>query len=367
VTEELREAVERSDGKRASEIWEETVKRGVDSWEIHLGLFPVAQRVLNPPFINPHLPKMYRIDRELAAYLKTEEIPALIRIEVNEFATRPKLETIPRGNPLPSRVPFEDIEAAIREDDRMKTAVSMSTFCEQKGVGEFARRLLLLGSGYLDDSLGHSVSCTAFILLEMMERKDQDPWPALATLADYFCKGQFHTTPPFREPPAISSDEIDRHMLRAASGRGIINLHHTITRYAIERVRHLFGEGEYRHLLDAWIAFIGEKKEESVEVGRSTPELSEDYRRFYGIFSRLDAKAVVASLREMLGSEQGRRQLGRVLVRGVCDQYQGHYNPHYLTGLGSALWVVDQYGNHPPVAINALYQYVDFFFTGLKS
>jgi hypothetical protein len=31
----------------------------VDAWQIHLSLFAVVQRVLNPPYINPHLPKMY--------------------------------------------------------------------------------------------------------------------------------------------------------------------------------------------------------------------------------------------------------------------------------------------------------------------
>jgi len=50
----------------------------------------------------------------------------------------------------------------------------MSAFCDQKGRTEFARRLLLLGSGYLKVSLGHSLSCTAFILLEMLQRRDRD-------------------------------------------------------------------------------------------------------------------------------------------------------------------------------------------------
>ena len=48
----------------ASELFREGVSGGIDSWEIHQSLFPVVQRVLNPPFINPHLPKMYRICRE---------------------------------------------------------------------------------------------------------------------------------------------------------------------------------------------------------------------------------------------------------------------------------------------------------------
>jgi hypothetical protein len=69
----------------------------------------------------------------------------------------------------------------------------------------------------------------------------------------------------------------------------------------------------------------------------------------------------------MFVSEHGRQQLGRFLIKGVCDKYQGNYNPHYLTGLGSALWVIDQYWNQPPIATNALYQYLDFFFSGLRS
>jgi hypothetical protein len=53
----------------------EEIRKGSDVWEIHLGLFPVVQQVLNPPFINPHLPKMYRIYRQLLPYLEPDEIP----------------------------------------------------------------------------------------------------------------------------------------------------------------------------------------------------------------------------------------------------------------------------------------------------
>ena len=35
----------------------------------------------------------------------------------------------------------------------------------------------------------------------------------------------------------------------------------------------------------------------------------------------------------------------------------------YLTGLGSALWVVDRYHERPPIAANALRQYLNYFFT----
>ncbi len=366
LTSDLLQALETSDLVGASEQLGK-IKRGADAWETHLSLFPVVQRVLNPPFINPHLPKMYRICREFLPYLTEDDILTLVRVEVTEYTRRPKLEKLRKGELLTSSVSFKDIESAIRNRDREKTAVLMATFYGQKGKAEFARRLLLLGSGYLDDSLGHSVSCTSFILLEMMERQDQDPWPALATLADYFCKGGFHATPALRKSTVFSSDEaIKHHLLRATSGQGIVKLHHTITLYSMERVRQYFSTEEYHHMIVAWITFLGDKKTEQIPL-ESPQKPPTNYARFHEIFSRLEAKPVLALIKEMTASQQGRQQLGRFLIKGLCDQYQGNYNPHYLTGLGSALWVVDRYWNQSHMVMNGLFQYLDFFFEGIKS
>ena len=352
----------------ASEELRKRIGKEGEAWEIHSSLFPVVQRVLNPPFINPHLPKMYRIYRELVPLLKKDEIPGLVQLEVTDYAKRPKLEKLLKAKPLTSPVPFNEVESAIRGQDWEKTTVLMASFSAQKGAVELARRLLLLGSGYLDHSLGHSFSCTAFILLEMIERVDQDPWPALTTLGHYFCKGRFHITPTLRKSKVPPSDEtLNHHLLRATSGRGIVNLHHTITLYAMERVRQFFSKEEYEHLIGAWIEFMGDKRAEQITLDSSAVEGPADYTKFYETFSRLKAKSVLASVGAMIVSEQGRRQLGRFLIKALCDQYQGNYNPHYLTGLGSTLWVIDQYWNHAPIAINALFQYIDFFFDGIKS
>jgi hypothetical protein len=67
----------------------------------------------------------------------------------------------------------------------------------------------------------------------------------------------------------------------------------------------------------------------------------------------------------LIPTPEGRRQLGRYLIKGVCDQYQGSYNPHFLTGLGSALWVVDHYRDRPALALNGLRQYLNYFFTAV--
>src|SRR4030042_6259263 len=186
--------IEASDVSGASALLARRVKEGMDPWEIHLSLFPVVQRVLNPPFINPNLPKMFNICRELVSYLSKDKIAALVTLEVTEYARRPKMKKIRRASPLTHLIAFKEIEVAIKENNPEKVTVLMAPFLDQQGGAELARRVLLLGSGYLDNSLGHSLSCTAFILLEMLERPDQDPWPALSGLADYFCKGKFYIT-----------------------------------------------------------------------------------------------------------------------------------------------------------------------------
>jgi hypothetical protein len=364
----LLEAVEASDVDRALAICARMVGQGVDPWKIHLSLFPAAQRVQNPPFINPHLPKVYGIYRELVPYLSEGRTGAFLSLEIREYARRPKMEKIPRVNRLPSPAGFKDIETAIRENDPEKTAALMAAYLNQEPGAEFARRLLLLGSGYLNSSLGHSVSCTAFILSEMLERTDVDPWPALSALAFYFCKGRFSTTPALKKSnPFPEKQTSDPLMLRATGGRGFVPLHHTITRYAIERARRFLGQEDYIHMVNAWIDFLGDKGEERVSPEGASSEPAKDYDQFYERFSTLKTKPVVASLSGMIGSQEGRLKIKRFLVQGVCDKYQGAYDPHYLTGLGSALWMLDQYGQDALLVTNGLVQYLDFFFSGIRS
>jgi hypothetical protein len=362
------EAIEASDGLGAEKMLAENVGRGMDPWKIHLSLFPVAQRVLNPPFINPHLPKMYAIYRELVAYLEKDRIASFVALEIQEYARRAKMEKIPKAYPPGSAVSFSEIESAIREKDTPKAASLMAAFCDQKGRTEFARRLLLLGSGYLKVSLGHSISCTAFILLEMLHRRDQDPWPALCALANYFCQGRFHATPNIESSPPFSPGaNLEFHLSRASSGRGFTNLHHTITGYAVARVREFFTPAEENHLWKSWIDFLGNKQEEKVALEDAEPRDSEDYGRFYAAFSAGKAKSLAASFRNKMGSEEGRRRIGRFLIQGLCDQYRGNYDPHFLTGLGSSLWVLGRYWSNQPLGTQALIQYLDFYFSNRKS
>jgi hypothetical protein len=173
--------------------------------------------------------------------------------------------------------------------------------------------------------------------------------------------------PGYGKPERVPSDEMIEHQVkRAASGLGIVNLHHTITLFATERMSQFLNREECAHMTDAWVEFLQDKRAEEMvleEQGKSPA----DYKRFFDMFSGFEAKPVVESVAGMIVSPEGRRQLGRYIVKAVVDRYRGDYNPHYITGLASVLWVVDRYWKQTTIALNALYQYLDFFFTDLGS
>jgi hypothetical protein len=287
----------------------------------------------------------------------------LVNLEICEYTRRKKLKIPPKIVLTSSPVSFTDIQTAIDNKDLEKTTALLYQLCISGDIRTVARKLLLIGSGYLDDSLGHSVSCTAFILLEMIERKDQELWPALTTLSDYFCKGNFTTNPKLKSQK-ISETKTDD-MLQAVSGLGIVSLHHTITRYAIERVRSLLTPEEYAHMINSWIDFMGEKQTEPITLKRKSMKAVDKYSQFYDIFSRLEVEPTVECLAGMLTTSIGRQRIGRFLIKGLCDLYQGDYDPHYLTGLGSVLWVINSYWREGSIAISAIYQYLDYFFKHL--
>ena len=68
TTNDLVHAVESSDTSKIVSL-KDVIKNHPDPWEIHLALYPTVTRVLNPPFINPHLPKMYHVCRDFLPYL----------------------------------------------------------------------------------------------------------------------------------------------------------------------------------------------------------------------------------------------------------------------------------------------------------
>lgn len=361
-------AIEHSDLSGAKASLELLLSNGqAEPWAIHEALFPVVQRVLNPPFINPHLSKMYAINRELVSYLEPADIALLLRIEVEEYTRRDKLTVVDRPDSIPSSTEFTHIENTIAKNDVPGTAIAMAAYFKERGVKQIAKRLLLLGSGFLNHSLGHSISCTTFILLELSFREEADPWPALLLLADYFCKGSFKQLPELQYSALSDYRQVYlTELRRAVSGSGIVALHHTITLYAIERSLHFLQPHEYDHLLTMWMHMLAGKQEDLVSEKEFIPEKILDFQHFFSVFSENDPVPVLNIVKGALNSKEDRARLGCYLIKSVLQSYNGRYNPHCLTGLGASLWVIENFYDQPAIVMNALLQYLDFFFSEIS-
>ena len=362
----LLDFIRNSDPSGASVILDSLLNDGREPWAIHEALFPIVQGVLNPPFINPHLPKMYAINRELAGYLDQEDIANLVRVEVEEYARREKLAPISRPSLLPVVDDFSRVEKAIATGEVETTSATLSSFLARAGPLPLAKHLLILGSGYLDRSLGHSISCTAYLLIEMDIRREEDPWPVLVSLAEYFCKGNFSKKPTLQY--SAISDYPEVYLLdlkRAVSGGGIGPLHHTITLYAIERSRHFLDHHEYDHALTMWNKMLGDKAEDLVPVNEVASLPLPDYSTFYQTFLESDPIKILDVVKKSLNSKNERNRLAHFLIKAVLQCYNGYYNPHYLTGMGAVLWVIERFHEHPDVVLTCLNQYLDFFYTGV--
>ncbi|NNK96742.1 MAG: hypothetical protein HKP41_20520 [Desulfobacterales bacterium] len=339
---------------------------GVEPWAIHEALFPIIHGVLNPPFINPHLPKMYAINRELVSYMEPEDVALLLRLEVEEYTWREKSHLHAKPISIPTINDFTEVEKAIARADVIATAIALNAFLQAAGSTLLAKKLLLLGSGYLNSSLGHSISCTAFILLEMIYRKDEDPWPVMVSLAEYFCKGNFHQSQLLHYSAISDYPEVYLNdVKRAISGKGIVALHHTITLYAIERSRHFFEHQEYDHALTTWIRMLGDKQESLYPIEEIASYSLPDFDVFFEVFTQYDPILVLNMFKTALSSEKERTRLGRFLIKAVLRCYNGQYNPHFLTGLGALLWILDRFHDHPIIVLNGSLQYLDFFFSNV--
>jgi hypothetical protein len=364
---DLLTAIETSDLPRALTHLDSLLSEGHEPWIIHEALFPLVHRVLNPPFINPHLPKMYAVNREFVQFLESDDIATLLRLEVEEYTRRDKVPPLAKPSSIPLITDFGDIEAAIASKSVPTTAVAMASFLKLAGPTELARRLLILGSGFLDHSLGHSISCTAFILLEMVNRKDEDTWPTLVLLSEYFCSGNFHRTPTLQYSAISDYPEVYlTDLKRAISGTGIVALHHTITLYAIERSRHFLTPNEHDHVLTMWVHMLADKEELLHSIETFTTEPLPNFDRFFNVFKQHYPMSVLSMVNSSLNSEADRARLSCCLIKSVLKCYNGNYNPHYLTGLGASLWIIENYYDQPTIVLNCLSQYLDFFFSRIS-
>ena len=119
-------------------------------------------------------------------------------------------------------------------------------------------------------------------------------------------------------------------------------------------------------MLTMWMQMLADKQENLIPVEEFTTEISPSFPHFFTVFSKYDPMPVVNMVKDMLNSKEDRARLENYLIKSVLRCHNGRYNPHYLTGLGASLWVIENFYNQPIIVLNALLQYLDFSFSGIS-
>ena len=115
-----------------------------------------------------------------------------------------------------------------------------------------------------------------------------------------------------------------------------------------------------------WNKMLGDKIEDLISVQDVASLSLPDYFTFYRSFLESDPIKILDVVKKSLVSEDERNRLAHFLIKAVLQCYNGNYNPHYLTGLGSALWTMNRFYDHPDLVLTCLNQYLDFFYSGVE-
>ena len=135
-----------------------------------------------------------------------------------------------------------------------------------------------------------------------------------------------------------------------------------------ERVRHLLSNKEYLHMLSSWTRWMGSKQADSVAVLRAPAATT--YEEFREAVAVGDAQKAISTLVALLPLESGpsaSNKIGHYLTNAVCDLYLGDYDPHFLNGLGSLLWIAEYYSEDPEIVAHAIGQYLRYFMNGRRT
>ncbi|SDL86960.1 hypothetical protein [Halarsenatibacter silvermanii] len=200
--------------------------------------------------------------------------------------------------------------------------------------------LLSLGGVYGPENLGHSLSCFFPVFEELVNTRH--PAAESAILSHLLYLNRYEIPPDFA-PDDYALDSLPENaMRRAASGQGIINLHHMIT-LVIYRLweRASFHSDNFPLPYKIYYHKRIEDKAISQERLERVKEdinlkLPENFADFYECFSYEDVEYTTKMIRGL--AEKNLSRLQDWIIRLYALNYDKEkWNPHYYTGIYLAL------------------------------
>src|SRR6056297_723341 len=206
---------------------------------------------------------------------------------------------------------------------------------EPKKLKEF---LINLGMEKITDSLGHSVSCFFPVMRDITNHHKDVAATAVLSYVMYLCRYSFENQYNQQSNQKPEQDALESLGLKAASGTGIVNLHHMITYYTFFMLE---DSSFYREIPPYSILedFFGDKKIdhqrlELAEVNKKA-QIAENYQHFKDNSSLANFKDDLSFLFKNL--DENYKYTLSYLHRIFAEYYHPGWNPHYYTGLYCAL------------------------------
>jgi len=235
---------------------------------------------------------------------------------------------------------------------------------------DLSHLLIQIGSRYIGNSLGHSLSCFYPVVSDYINNDSSFAANSLLSYVMYLCrydlseKQQKDIWHSFSGKQTKNNFSFDYNQLtyRCASGEGIINLHHMITLaiFVLWESNDFADYPPYNILLD-WIddKEIDKKQKRIIEDIAYDIALADNYQEFKTEFdfSKLDSsiKKYFAFLKKDFD------QAVDWLFRLYADNLGEEWNPHYITGLYAALVLYSSEKLDKKAAEMAIYQAIKYF------
>ena len=235
---------------------------------------------------------------------------------------------------------------------------------------KLSETLLGLGSLHITDTLGHSLSCFQPVMKEIINSRSPAAETALLSYLSYLGR---YDLPERLEPGKYQAEiEAAEELKKAASGEGIINLHHMITLYILRDWEEAdFHQGDFPvpyGILQDWLAGkdVDEARLSRCQNWQAPDSVPDNYQEFYRRFSYSDpdnsSRLVISAVERDLPDA-----LDWLFRLYAQDYNQPKWNPHFYTGLYAALMLQEDNLIDDSVGLKmALEQAIRYYIAGMQ-
>ena len=206
--------------------------------------------------------------------------------------------------------------------------------------GSLFNALLCNGSMSISDTIGHSISCIYPVLEEVINADHPAAGTSLLSLIMYLCRyRQKSSANAVEDHLPITASDKSQLLARAASGTGIVEIHHMITFYICQA----WAAASWNsHTVPPWQMLTDWIADKTVDADRQAwamqikpADIPENYQEWQKIFTGKNREVIINTALSIV--DDSWVQACDWFFRVYADYYTADWDPHYYTSLYAAL------------------------------